>query len=72
MASGRRPAYKKKLAGVSTKADKEEKAVKEIESAVLPPDNMVKKFDTLPPGQEATNNMPSARPIEGLMTRMSR
>ena len=63
---------KKKFAGVITNASKEEKAVSVTESATLPRDKSVKKFDTFPPGQAATRIIPSAIPGEGVSISIKR
>jgi len=59
---GKMEHHTKKLTGVIMKAAKEEKAVSVTDSATWPRANCVKKFDTLPPGQQATNNIPNAIP----------
>ena len=55
-----RPAQREKLKGVRKIADILEKAVKLTESAVFPFARLVKKLETLPPGQAATKNIPKA------------
>ena len=62
---GNKDAQVKKLSGVMIKAKSEEKAVKVTERARLPLAIKVKKLDTLPPGQQATSNIPKAIPGEG-------
>lgn len=56
--------HRKKLSGVIKKAPSEENAVSVTDNATCPRAICEKKFDTLPPGQQATSNMPKAMPGE--------
>ena len=54
-----------KLNGVMIMAPRSETAVRLTERATLPRARALKKFDTFPPGQEATRIIPN--PIVGVM-----
>lgn len=61
---GRIDPQRKKLSGVMKNAPSDVKAVSVTDSATCPRAICEKKFDTLPPGQHATSNMPKAMPGE--------
>jgi hypothetical protein len=59
-------AYRPKFKGVSATAAGVATAVSATDKATLPRATDVKKFDTFPPGQAATNSIPNPKPGGGL------
>lgn len=60
---GSKADQRKKLTGVIINAAKDENAVSVTDNATWPRASWVKKLDTLPPGQQATNSIPNAMPV---------
>ncbi len=70
--SGSNPLQNLKLSGIKTTARSVAIAVSVTDNARFPLATYEKKLETLPPGQEATNNMPSANPGNGSRNQINR